>query len=596
MLANERHKVIVCSFYTEDEYYSAHAEKLIENLERLGVHYEVSIMEKQSGEDWADICRKKVGFLASICAKHPDKKVFWIDVDCELLEIPEFIINSTADIIGFQRSFGSPLNIGYQNRTRFWEPCFWGVNNTPQGRKMIEDAYLLEQSSTIKATDDYFFEEGWRANASNLTFQLIPSSAVANRGDELESSRPVFFKFGSSGKVAEFKNQVEQHKLSGPSGSVKKRAKRKLLILAKRVHKALPEKIRTKARKFLDKSGITGALTADSHNGLVSSEVKSMLNLARTGKSNEFNETFDAFRRGKIPTSSENRMISAALSFLNYSSQPSESVIKLSWWCHPYPGNFGDWLSPYLFHKYARQRVELQPLGEATKSPHLISVGSIGRFVKRSSIVVGTGVSSSEFPLDPGAKYFSLRGPRTADILRKSGGPVVDSFGDPALLMSRIYPIIRAETNGRIAFIRHHSHRALPIKLPENFEELSVLKSHSAQIEELLIALNHYDSVVTSAMHVFIVCQSYGIPVSLVTFQGFEEAVHGDGIKYVDYCEGAGVSTVIPNVIPLDLRKISFEDILSTERISEDKMNEVEMTLINAIDYYTKVTERISVN
>jgi hypothetical protein len=125
---------------------------------------------------------------------------------------------------------------------------------------------------------------------------------------------------------------------------------------------------------------------------------------------------------------------------------------------------------------------------------------------------------------------------------------------------------------------------------------LSVLKSHSAQIEELLIALNHYDSVVTSAMHVFIVCQSYGIPVSLVTFQGFEGAVHGDGIKYVDYCEGAGVSTVTPNVIPLDLRKVTFEDILSTERISEEKMNEVEMTLINAIDHYTMVTERISVN
>ena len=109
MNQNENYKVVVCSFYTEDEYYSAHANKLIENLERLGVHYEVSVMDKQPDEDWADICRKKVGFLAKICAKHPDKKVFWIDVDCELLEIPEFIVNSTADIIGFQRSFGSPL-------------------------------------------------------------------------------------------------------------------------------------------------------------------------------------------------------------------------------------------------------------------------------------------------------------------------------------------------------------------------------------------------------------------------------------------------------------------------------------------------------
>lgn len=185
--------VLICSFYTNDEYYASHAQKLSANLQRLGVSFRIVVMEKSESDDWADICRKKVGFLATLCAENPNKKVFWIDVDCELLEIPDYIVKSTADIIGFQRSFGSPLNIGYQNRTRFWEPCFWGINNTPQARKMIEDAFLLEQNSTIKATDDYFFEEGWRANASNLTFQMIPSNAVANRGDELENSRSVFF-------------------------------------------------------------------------------------------------------------------------------------------------------------------------------------------------------------------------------------------------------------------------------------------------------------------------------------------------------------------------------------------------------------------
>ncbi|NBR93764.1 MAG: hypothetical protein EBT44_02825 [Actinobacteria bacterium] len=591
----ENHKIVVCSFYTEDEYYSAHAKKLIENLERLGFPHEVSVMNKQQGEDWADICRKKVGFLASICVKHPDKKVFWIDVDCELLSIPDYVVYSTADIIGFQRSFGSPLNIGYQNRTRFWEPCFWGVNNTPQGRKMIEDAYLLEQTSTIKATDDYFFEEGWRANASNLTFQLIPSSAVADRVDELESSRPVFFKFGSSGKVAEFKNQVEQHKLSWATGARTKKARRKALSLAKRVHNSLPESVRLRARKLSDKSGITRALTSDLHNGLLSPEATSILHMARVGRADDYNKALENFRQTKIPTSAEKRMLSAASSFLDYSSFSSDSMIKLSWWCHPYPGNFGDWLSPYLFQKYARQKVQLQPLGKATNSPHIISVGSIGRFIKKSSIVVGTGVSSSEFPLEPKAKYFSLRGPRSADILRKSGGPVVERFGDPALLMSRIFPVIRGQSNGKVAFIRHHAHRSLPVELPENFEELSVLKSHPEQIEEFMISLNNYDFVVTSAMHIFIVCQSYGIPVSLVTFQGSENSVHGDGIKYVDYCEGAGVPVLQPYAIPLDFRKFIFDDIITLETISEGKMNEIEMTFTNAIEHYSKFTERVKI-
>lgn len=584
--------ILICSFFTNDEYYAAYAQKLESNLTQLGISHEISVMEKKEGEDWADICRKKVGFLAAACAANPDKKVFWIDVDCELLEIPDYIANSTADIIGFQRSFGSPLNIGYQNRTRFWEPCFWGINNTPQARKMIEDAFLLEQNSTIKATDDYFFEEGWRANANNLTFQMIPSNAVANRGDELENSRSVFFKFGSSGKVAEFKNQVEQHSLGGGAG-FKKKLRRRILNFARSAQHRLPERWRKRLKRISDNSGLTGALTSDVHVGSVGREVKGLLELAKSGNPNQFNDGFDSLRKERIPTPAENRAISSAISFLNYATYSSETKLRLSWWSHPHPGNFGDWLSPYLLQKYSKKKIEFQPLNDGSRDPHIVAIGSVGRFIKRQSVVVGTGVSSHEHPMNPHAKYFSLRGPRTANLLRKSGGPEVDSFGDPAILTSRIYPVIRGETNGKVALVRHHSHRALPIKMPENIVELSVLRSHPAQIEELLILLNQFDSVLTSAMHIFIVCQSYGIPVALVSFKGFESAIHGDGSKYLDYCEGVGVPLITPTSIPLDLRQSTFETILTCEKISEEKMNEVEVSLIGAIDCYQKISENV---
>ena len=584
--------ILICSFFTNDEYYASYAQKLAGNLQRLGVSYEIAVMEKKEGEDWADICRKKVGFLAAACAAHPDKKVFWIDVDCELLEIPEYIAHSTADIIGFQRSFGSPLSIGYQNRTRFWEPCFWGINNTSQARKMVEDAFLLEQNSTIKATDDYFFEEGWRANANNLTFQLIPSNAVANRGDELENSRSVFFKFGSSGKVAEFKSQVEQHKLNS-SGGFKKRLRHKVLNWARTIQKKLPEGLRKKLRKISDKSGITGTLTGDVHVGAVGPEVKSLLEIAKQGSSREFSAQFDALRKEKIPTPAENRAISSAISFLSYSSYQAEQSLRLSWWSHPHPGNFGDWLSPYLLQKYSRNAIQFQALNEIARTPHIVAIGSIGRFIKKNSIVVGTGVSSDEHLMEPGAKYFSLRGPRTAALLKKSGGPTVDSFGDPAVLVSRIYPVIRGATNGRLVLIRHHSHRSLPVRRPENMDEISILRSHPAQMEEMFIALNQYEAVITSAMHIYIVCQSYGIPVALVTFEGFEGAVHGDGSKYLDYAEGVGVMAQAPIPLPLDLRNIDFQHTLTQEHITEDKLNEVEITLAGAIDCYQKISEKI---
>ena len=140
---------IVCSFFTSDDYYKSHGARLKANLEEIGVAVDLREITKKEGEDWAAICRKKVGFIAEVCAANPDKKVFWIDVDCELFSIPDFILNSTADIIGFQRGFSNPNKIGYENRGRFWEPCFWGINNTPQARKMIQAAADFEAVATV---------------------------------------------------------------------------------------------------------------------------------------------------------------------------------------------------------------------------------------------------------------------------------------------------------------------------------------------------------------------------------------------------------------------------------------------------------------
>jgi len=204
--------VIVCSFYTPDDYYANHAKELREQLASLGIQTELLEVQKRPGEDWADTTRRKIGFIRDVCNKYPDKMVFWIDVDCRITHLPDYISNSTADLIGFQRSFGNPLQIGYHNRTRFWEPSFWGVNVTEQGRKLIEDAYVLEQAATLKATDDYFLEEAWRANAKNLTFQMIPATAILRDRAVFETGqKPPFFSFDSSGNVAQFKNKVKQH-------------------------------------------------------------------------------------------------------------------------------------------------------------------------------------------------------------------------------------------------------------------------------------------------------------------------------------------------------------------------------------------------
>jgi hypothetical protein len=569
-------KAIVCSFYTSDEYYKGHGARLKANLESLGIPYELREIAKQPGDDWADICRKKVGFIAEVCAAHPDKKVFWIDVDCEIFSIPDFILNSTADIIGFQRGFSSPVNIGYERRGRFWEPCFWGINTTAQARAMISAAAEFESVATVKATDDFFFEAAWRSVSPNLTFQIIPSNCAVDKGRGSLEGHEAFFRFGSSGQVDNFKNKVEQHK-----GNNKKKLgiKKELLKFAQVVEEKLPEDLSNKARSIVDASGITGFLTGKKHQNVSSKIIGDIVAAGKAGDAEKFNNSFTFLQSTSLPTRNENAALKAASSYLSYSSKPSSNKIHLSWWENPYPGNYGDWLTPYIFSHYTENRIIFQGLTSRAIKKHIVSLGSVGRFIKSNSVVVGTGVSSFKYPLNTKADYVSVRGPHTADLLVQSGGPKIESFGDPGVVLARILPLTRGKTNGRIALIRHHTHLQAPVILPNNFDELSVLLSHPDDIVSFIKKLNEYDSVVTSAMHVLITCQSYGIPCALVVFKGFEEYVHGDGIKYIDYALGAGVKAISPTPINPKLDWHEIEPLIETITVSDSKIAEVEAAI-----------------
>ena len=566
--------VIVCSFYTPDDYYANHARELREQLADLGIATELLEIQKKPGEDWADTTRRKIGFIRDVCHQHPDKMVFWIDVDCRITHLPDYISNSTADLIGFQRSFGNPLQIGYHNRTRFWEPSFWGINATPQGRKLVEDAYQLEQRATLKATDDYFLEEAWRGNSRNLTFQLIPSSAVIRNGKLIEpDSKDAFFVFGSSGNVAEFKDKVVQH------GAGKKQSpRRQLLKKAKQLEKALPDSIRQPLRRIADSIGITDVLTQGRLRTIDPERSKLLGQILGGGMGGDrklFEEAKAAFNSKFVPSHGEASNIEAAEAFMTYSGKQSDKTLKLCWWAKPFPGNFGDWLSPLIVSHFTDAKVVMQSTTRPTTKKHMFALGSIGRFIKSSSVVLGTGISSPDVELNRKATYISVRGPLTAEVLRKSGGPNVTAFGDPGLVLSRIIPVERGKTNKRIAFIRHFSHISAKLTLPKNFDELSVLMSRKEDIEDFVKRLCQYQAVVTSAMHVMITCQSYGIPCALVTFEGYEENVHGSGMKYEDYALGAGVEVMNPTVVPVDLSGYDFKRIIREISVSEEKKDEV---------------------
>jgi hypothetical protein len=89
-------------------------------------------------------------------------------------------------------------------------------------------------------------------------------------------------------------------------------------------------------------------------------------------------------------------------------------------------------------------------------------------------------------------------------------------------------------------------------------------------------------------MHVLITCQSYGIPCALVVFEGYLDAVSGNGMKYTDYSLGVGLEPITPAPVPLDLRSTDLQSLVLDLTISETKKDEVEDALRRAVAAVTR--------
>lgn len=599
--------VVVCSFYTDDDYYRGWAHKLEQNLDDLGVAHVLREVHKADGLDWADICRQKVAFLEQVCEENPDRRVFWTDVDCQILDFPEYLHTFTADLIGFQHGFAGPMEIGYAAHTRFWAPSFIGVNTTLAARKFVADAARLERESAIKATDDYFFEESWRANADQLSFQIIPAGAVLGRGS---GNVPAFFKFGSSGNVPEFKSRVVQHlapgakassgstdaatgvKTSGRTVALRTKLRRAAYKVLKRIDEAFTrvapeqgERLREWAKQLplIHRVRPTTPPRAHSHRARLLAQA---ISAGQQGRTADLRDISARLGDSGILNSSEEATLATAEAFAGYAAHGDATAprIPLVWWPRPFPGNFGDWLSPLVVSRISGQGVCFVPPKGVERKPHLVSIGSIARFINDQSVVVGTGASAESADLHPRARYHSLRGPLTAALLQDGGGPRVESFGDPAVLLRRLIPVEQTETNGRLLLVRHFTHANLPVTLPDGIDEASVFRSSPDEHASLMQTLHQYDGVVTSAMHIMIACHSYGIPVTLISFRGFEETVSGSGMKYRDYSLGAALDDVWgPKPVPLNLTQIDLRSRLAREFVTESKLDEVDAALMSAV-------------
>ncbi len=211
----------------------------------------------------------------------------------------------------------------------------------------------------------------------------------------------------------------------------------------------------------------------------------------------------------------------------------------LYWWAHPGKVfNFGDWVGPFLYERLTgrrplRYRPKFSPLGRT-----MFTAGSILRWIRRprSAIIWGSGVMSAEDRFPAPLQVLAVRGPRTRARMMELGYDCPAIYGDPAILLPRVFSPGRCQRHA-LGLIPHYHDLDHARRLAAASDEIlliDVRRPVRAVIRDILSCA----AVASSSLHGIIVAQGYGVPALRVTFGA---RIGGDGTKFADHALAVGL-------------------------------------------------------
>lgn len=213
-------------------------------------------------------------------------------------------------------------------------------------------------------------------------------------------------------------------------------------------------------------------------------------------------------------------------------------------WSWYEPRNFGDWIGPYLFLKWTAQApLHCKPRQDKpSRAKSLATAGSILRHIEVPDRVRvwGSGIISMQDEFARPIEVLAVRGPYSRERLAQLGYPTTDVYGDPGLLLPEVYAPERSPARFRLGLIPHYLDYAEVRSRFEGHDAITIIDV-TRPIETVVDDILACECTLSASLHGLILSQAYGIPCA---WTEVEQAGHGDGIKYFDYLESTGVSTV----------------------------------------------------
>ena len=192
--------------------------------------------------------------------------------------------------------------------------------------------------------------------------------------------------------------------------------------------------------------------------------------------------------------------------------------------------NVGDLLSPILLDYLLKEKnISVWSL----KTYRLALIGSIIQFIGAKTIVFGSGFLDNK-SIDvfskkrPSLLIKAVRGPLTAEALRKLNYKVSPVYGDPAILMPLFYKKNNLDKKYDYIIIPHFS------KLSK-YEGQNVISTLTNDWKKFIDLICESKFVISASLHGIILAETYGIPAIMLLDTETE-----DLFKYKDYYYSTG--------------------------------------------------------
>lgn len=171
-------------------------------------------------------------------------------------------------------------------------------------------------------------------------------------------------------------------------------------------------------------------------------------------------------------------------------------------------------------------------------SNNYLFIGSVIQwYCNSNSVIWGAGLLHEVGKLEKPKKVLAVRGPLTRNELLKCGIDCPEVYGDPALILPKIYyPKFRKKY--KIGLILHYSElNKVQVELPYGYSKEDVLFidiSNYGKWTNFIDEILSCEAILSSSLHGVIVSEAYNVP-NLWTAFGFHLASKKSYFKYNDF-------------------------------------------------------------